>query len=97
MPTYWRELLDGTALHLTAPADEMAVRAVEDELGHPLSLGLRDLYLHSNGVIDEWGYVYVLPVQDLVRRRDELREPWAAMYASFDDLLIVGQFVTAIC
>ena len=92
MPTDWRALLDGTRLRLTDPADPMGMRAVEDELGHPLSLGLRDLYLRSNGILDEWGYAYVLPVEDLVRRRDELREPWAATFAGFDDLFVVGQF-----
>jgi SMI1/KNR4 family protein SUKH-1 len=91
MATDWRELLEGTKLHLTTAADQMAMRAVEAQLGHRLSLGLRDLYLHSNGILDEWGYAYVLPVEELVRRRDELREPWAAMYASFDDLFVVGQ------
>ena len=46
---------------------------------------------HSNGIFDEWGYAYVLPVEDLPGCRHELRKPWAARFGSFDELFVIGQ------
>jgi len=91
MATAWLNLVAGTALRSTQPAEEAALREAEDALGHRLSDALRELYCQSNGIFDEWAYAYVLPVEELSGRRRELREAWAAKFATFDDVFVIGQ------
>jgi hypothetical protein len=91
MPSDWLTIVTDVGLRPTQPADGPAIRAAEEALGHRLSVALRDLYRQSNGIFDEWGYAYVLRVEELPGRQRELREPWAATYEPFDGLCVVGQ------
>ena len=77
-PTHWPKLVAEMDLRPAPPAQDAAIRATEDALAHRLSGALRELYTQSNGIFDEWGYAYVLPVEELPGRRSELRGSWAA-------------------
>jgi hypothetical protein len=91
MPTDWLTLVADVGLRSTRPADATAIRVAEKALGHRLSDALRELYGQTNGIFDEWGYAYVLPVEELLSRHRALREPWAATFEPFDGLFVIGQ------
>ena len=91
VPTDWLKLVAELDFSPAEPAQEAAIRAAENALTHRLSGALGELCSQTNGLFDEWGYAYVLPVEELPRRRSELRRPWAASFASFDDLFVIGQ------
>ena len=91
MTVDWGSLAAGCGLRTVEPADPLAVAAAEERLGVTLPHQLRDLYAHSNGLRDEWGYPYLLPVEELPERREELRQPWARSHRSFEALMPIGQ------
>jgi hypothetical protein len=73
-----------------APTDA-AVADAERVLGSRLSESLRDLYAHSDGLTDEWGYAYVLPISDLRQQNQYFRAAFGDLYMSFDDLILFGE------
>jgi hypothetical protein len=79
-------------LRLVTPAPaEAAVADAERVLGSRLSESLRDLYAHSDGLTDEWGYAYVLPISELRQQNQYFRMAFGDLYMSFDDLILFGQ------
>jgi hypothetical protein len=88
----WQELADAAELRLVRPRPaEETVVDTERALGSSLSRSLRDLYAHCDGLIDEWGYEYVLPIIELGQRNREFRTELGELYLSFNDLTLFGQ------
>jgi SMI1 / KNR4 family (SUKH-1) len=88
----WRVLAQAASLRLVTPAPaEAAVADAERVLGSRLSESLRDLYAHSDGLTDEWGYAYVLPISELRQQNQYFRMAFGDLYMSFDDLILFGQ------
>jgi SMI1 / KNR4 family (SUKH-1) len=88
----WRVLAEIALLRRVTPAPaEAAVADTERVLGSRLSESLRDLYAHSDGLTDEWGYAYVLPISDLRQQNQHFRTAFGDLYMSFDDLILFGQ------
>lgn len=90
--TDWQRVAEEIGLCAVAhPLGGFAVREAEKALGCRLSDSLRDLYAQTNGLLDEWGYAYVLSISDLVERNRQFRSQYGNLYMSFDDLVVFGQ------
>jgi hypothetical protein len=88
----WKLLAEAASLRLVTPRPaEAAVADAERVLGSRLSESLRDLYAHTDGLTDEWGYAYVLPISELGRQNQHFRTAFGDLYMSFDDLILFGQ------
>jgi hypothetical protein len=89
----WLDLAKRSGLAPRPPADAAAVRAAEERLDHPLTDDLRSLYAASDGLVDEYGYEYVLPVASLVSENELMRTDasFPFLYMPFDSLLFFGR------
>lgn len=89
----WRSLADRFGLQLGPAAAQPQIDAARRELGHPLSPQLTSLYSETDGLFDEWGYAYVLPIADVVARNHDLRTDVAyrSTYMPFGSLVFFGQ------
>jgi SMI1-KNR4 cell-wall len=88
----WKLLAAAASLRLVTPARaQVAVAHTERVVGSRLSESLRDLYAHTDGLIDEWGYAYVLPISELGRQNEHFRTALSDVYMSFDDVVLFGQ------
>jgi SMI1 / KNR4 family (SUKH-1) len=88
----WTHIAEAASLRpvTPAPSDE-AVLEVERTLHARLSASLRDLYSLSDGLVDAWGYAYVLSLEDLRQHNQVFRREFRAVYMPFDDVLLFGQ------
>jgi hypothetical protein len=91
VPTDWLQFAAETGSRVAPAADEGVVREDEEALGLRFSRSLRGLYAQTNGLHDEWGYAYVLPVAELKELNLEFRSRYSDVYMPFDALVIFGQ------
>jgi hypothetical protein len=88
----WNRIAEVASLRVvTPPPSDAAVRDGERALQARLSATLKDLYSSSDGLVDEWGYAYVLPLDDLRRQNRVFRSEFRDLYMSFEDVLLFGQ------
>jgi hypothetical protein len=88
----WNRIAAAASLRLVTPApSDAAVRDVQRALQARMSESLKDLYSSSDGLVDEWGYEYVLPLADLRRENEAFRREFRDLYMSFEDVLLFGQ------
>jgi SMI1/KNR4 family protein SUKH-1 len=84
-------MAEETGLRAVPPPNVSTVRDAEDALGCRLSDSLQGLYAHTNGLLDEWGYAYVLSISELVEQNRQFRGEYSDVYMSFNDLVLFGQ------
>ncbi|MER5465913.1 SMI1/KNR4 family protein [Streptomyces sp. NPDC002668] len=87
----WKELITrhagGGEVEFTAPATDDALSGAAEALGHPLPDDLASVLRESNGVVGEYGYHLVSPLETIVQRNLELRSSFSELYMAFDQLL----------
>jgi len=77
----WNHIAEAASLRLvTPPPADAAVDDAERTLRAGLSPSLRDLYSATDGMVDEWGYPYVLPLDDLRQQNQVLRSRFRDLY-----------------
>jgi hypothetical protein len=87
----WKRLAQTASLRLVPPPAHEVTAGAERHVGSQLSASLTDLYLHTDGLVDEWGYAYVLPLAELIEQNRSFRQAFTDLYMSFDDLILFGQ------
>jgi SMI1/KNR4 family protein SUKH-1 len=89
----WTHIAAAVSLQLvTPPPSDAAVGDAERALRARLSASLRDLYSSTDGLVDEWGYAYVLPLDELTQQNQVFRRQFRDLYMPFEGLLLFGQF-----
>ncbi|TXS42449.1 SMI1/KNR4 family protein [Streptomyces sp. OR43] len=87
----WKELIARHAgeveVGFTAPATDDALSGAAQTLGHPLPAELISVLRESNGIVGEYGYDLVSPLQTITQRNLELRSSFSDLYMAFDQLL----------
>ncbi|WP_326604934.1 SMI1/KNR4 family protein [Streptomyces sp. NBC_01800] len=87
----WKELITQHAgeaeVEFTAPATDDALRAAVEVLGHPLPDKLVSVLRESNGIVGEYGFHLVSPLETIVQRNLELRSSFSDLCMAFDQLL----------
>lgn len=87
----WQRVADEAQLRLVPPPSDADVRDAGEALGCRLSASLRILYAQTNGLLDEWGYAYVLSLAELVQQNQQFRAQYGDVYMSFQALVLFGQ------
>jgi hypothetical protein len=87
----WRRLADEAGLRAVPPPDVSRFHGAEEALGRRLSDSLSELYAQTNGLLDEWGYAYVLSISELVELNRKFRSQYGDLYMSFNDVVLFGQ------
>ncbi|MET8561491.1 SMI1/KNR4 family protein [Streptomyces flaveolus] len=77
----------GVDIAFSAPVTEGALSEAAQALGHPLPDDLASVLRESNGVVGEYGYHLVSPLETIVQRNLELRSSYSELYMAFDQLL----------
>lgn len=88
----WQQLAAAAGVKLVLPPPDAGdVARAERVVGSRLSASLADLYRHADGVVDQWGYAYVLPIAEMREQNETFRSSFGDLYMSFDDLVLFGQ------
>jgi hypothetical protein len=88
----WKHIAEAASLQfVTPPPSDAAVGDAERTLEVGLSASLRQLYSFTDGLVDEWGYAYVLSLEDLTKQNQAFRGQFRDLYMPFEGLLLFGQ------
>ncbi|MFD0139689.1 SMI1/KNR4 family protein [Streptomyces sp. NPDC127159] len=87
----WKELIrrhaGGIEVEFSVPVTDDALSEAAEALGHPLPDDLVSVLRESNGVVGEYGFHLVSPLETIVQRNLELRSSFSELYMAFDQLL----------
>jgi hypothetical protein len=77
----WQQLAAAAGLKLVLPPPDAGdVARAERVVGSRLSASLADLYRHADGVVDQWGYAYVLPIAEMREQNETFRSSFGDLY-----------------
>ncbi|MBD3193596.1 MAG: SMI1/KNR4 family protein [Candidatus Lokiarchaeota archaeon] len=79
---------------ITDPANPDFIEQIEHKFHIRLPEELLNLYNETNGVKDQFSYDIIFPVQDLLKRNQEMRndDGFKSLYMPFDHLLFIGEY-----
>ncbi|MFF9158162.1 SMI1/KNR4 family protein [Streptomyces sp. NPDC014846] len=87
----WTELItqhaDGVEITFSAPVTDDALNEAAEALGHPVPDDLASVFRETNGVVGEYGFDRVSPLETVIQRNLELRSSFSELYMAFDELL----------